>query len=150
VAKSPHPDDLTAIGTCAILNTYQQRFKELQMTSEKDYIMDLLRGATTSSLLDHYDLAKHKVIRCKKNLKRLDKARILNNNNVSRGSYNFYRQELCLAEKEKSAILGLLLSVYNKHCQINDKSSGASNITEIKKSGFDIKITVVKKQQAAE
>ena len=120
------------------------------MTSEKDYIMDVLRGATTSSLLDHYDLAKHKVTRCKNNLKRLDKARILNNkNNASVGSYNFYRQELCLAEKEKDAILGLLLSVYNKHCQLNDKFSGVSNITQIKKSGFDIKIAVVKKLKAA-
>ena len=38
-----------------------------------DYVIDLLRGATTSNLIDHYDLAKSKVTRCKNTIKRLSK-----------------------------------------------------------------------------
>ena len=112
----------------------------------QDYVLDLLRGATNSNLLDHYDLAKSNVTKCKNIIKRLQK----NKNWFDRSSkvnqsIRFYQRELTLAEKNKDAIFGLLLSVYNKHCQINQIPFGASNITDIKKANVDIKIVVVKK-----
>ena len=115
----------------------------------QDYVIDLLRGATTSNLIDHYDLAKAKVTRCKNIIKRLSK----NKNFFDRASkfsaaIRFHREELALAEKNKDAIFGLLLSVYNKHCQINQIPFGASNITDIKKANVDIKIVVIKKEAA--
>ena len=113
--------------------------------NEQDYVLDLLRGATNSNLLDHYDLAKSNVTKCKNNIKRLQK----NKDKFDRSSVNqsirFYQQELTLAKKNKDAIFGLLLSVYNKHCQINRIPVGASNITDIKKANVDIKIVVVKR-----
>ena len=112
----------------------------------QDYVIDLLRGATTSNLIDHYDLAKAKVTRCKNNIKRLQKNKDMfaRSSGVNQ-SIRFDREELALAEKNKDAIFGLLLSVYNKHCQINQIPFGASNITDIKKANVDIKIVVIKK-----
>lgn len=112
-----------------------------------DYVIDLLRGATTSNLIDHYDLAKSKVTRCKNTIKRLSKNKnFFDRTGKFNASIRFAREELALAEKNKDAIFGLLLSVYNKHCQINQIPFGASNITDIKKANVDIKIVVIKKE----
>jgi hypothetical protein len=117
--------------------------------NEQDYVIDLLRGATTSNLLDHYDLAKSNVTKCKNNIKRLQKNKnIFDRSSKVNQSIRFYQQELTLAKKNKDAIFGLLLSVYNKHCQINQIPFGASNITDIKKANVDIKIVVVKRKAA--